>query len=392
MLLNFDELFGDDYSQDIPKSIIDTLSEKLPENLTYKKISEEACIVCNDNEETNLTFNIKDIFEKLNLKSINEFEEYLYNSQEIVEINTDKVYIDGKEVSVNDIIKEPFSQGVGNAKMFIKAPEPEPQIITLLCSEISKVMTFKRKPSKDINIIIVESIDKGPLILKYIIDSKKKRFKVNFKIDSSKAENIDQVIEALTFYKYFVSGELFLDKFRINEKGEDIEIEAAKESLKFWEKVKAISKKLAVEFKPVDPVRVVDFETVKKLYISLIENLAYKEFLNINSFILTSSIKEEIAKLLDKKNSSFIYIKSKEIEILNEKFNVWILEIWLEFEVNDVKEEVLGENYKYEIFITPKQDKGIVRIQKIFLLEEEAKSAFDSLKDNSLIQKAKLLK
>ncbi|MEC0091509.1 abortive infection system toxin AbiGii family protein [Paenibacillus macquariensis] len=373
MFANFRDAFKKDKQEiSVPKEILDYLNSKLPKNFKYAKGPEGAAILTTtNNREMQMEISVAPYNDEL--KTAEEIMEYAYRTQQEIPLENSSLTINGKKFDFTDLIKFPLT---ANQEMqeFIIAPEPFPPsfVITLQGGAIDKQVMVERKPYADMHKILYGSVQDEAFTVSYVLDELKGMMKFNFNINIDKAKSIKEIIESLTLYDAFQKGSAKISGYPFPEADKsDLDNKENLESLKFWNMVYELEKKLGVSFVPELPLSQDDAMWFSKLYRSLIDETPFKQYVKMDKF---SSPDAHLFKkaLEEDQRISINYIQKSELIIMAVSLTIFqAIGIF-----NFVLKEVIDTQQKKsaDILIEPADDTGIYTSTRIFLNVDEAKT------------------
>ncbi|HFK1738563.1 TPA: abortive infection system toxin AbiGii family protein [Bacillus cereus] len=386
MFANFKKAFKRDESnnKNIPQAILDAMSDNLPDGLVYAQIDKEYCKVVP--EKGDITFK----FDKLKIKvpkhikltTIDELSEFLYRTQQELVTNTDSVTVNGAEIKMSDYIKSPYKEVDPDSYKFTITPksfgDPVPLKIEYAGAGIKKEFLIARQPLADMNKSLYKSTNSDVLELKFTIDEEQQNLKFNVNLDIKKAVTVLEIIEAFKVYIAFIDGEIKIDGIQLNSVPNEKEKVAASAALGYWEIVQTVSEKLKVQFKPNEGDDDKNAEWVAKLYRSFVENKSYKQRSGTATFVTESKGDWVGKELLDKGPIALQYTLSEEVNVYGANIQLYSAIALLNCKVQSVipVEDHAG---KYEIKVTPANDKEIYKAARHFSTEEEFNKVFKDM-------------
>jgi len=385
MFSNFKKAFKDDESNTkVPDAVIEALSDHLPDGFTYTQIYNEVIGVVPTTGQLNMKVNIS---YPLDFKpaSTQELAEYLYRSQQELEVPTNSVEINGHKFTHEELISFPFSENMMSkeGKLVIKpAPFPDPFPVYIEYKEkenIKKYFQMKRQPYPDMEKSMFKSIDSGPLTLSYIMDEKNNDLNLTVNVNIDQANKPLEVVEAFKIYHGFIQGKIKFNGADLNavpNKSEDSE--SIKEIINFWEKVDLIGSKIDKNFKPKENISLNDVIWIEKLYKSFIEDQPYKEYFKINK-LTTEIIDIDKTEVINNEGFALQFSNFEEIKLFDVNLSLFNLVALFNLKVIDIIEK----NEKYEFIIEPITNKGVYRSIQHFINEKEA----NKYKASEILQK-----
>ncbi|AKG36437.1 abortive infection system toxin AbiGii family protein [Paenibacillus durus] len=389
MFASFNNAFKrKDHDIKVPKEIISYLSEQLPENFQYTRASHGAVILMpQDITDMNIAIKIK--YPNEEIKTSADLLEYLYRTQQEVPIQGEEIIINGIEFKVSDLIKFPLStQNLLNSE-FILSPEPfqPPFAIQIEGGGIAKEIIVQRKPLADMNKSLFESVDAGAFTISYIINEKESSLKLTFNINLEKAKTIKEIIESLILFDAGQKGKIKLFGNELPAAPPEVTDKGINETIKFWEKVIELEKRLGVTFSPNIPVSFEDARWFEKLYRSFIKERPYKEYIKLSNFTVTDV--EMFEKVKDKERSelSISFINEFKLVLMGTELSLYEAAAFFNMAIKDTIPKDDKSN-KFDVFVEPFNSEGIYQSTKLF---DNLASAQDYQSSFRELQKAELL-
>ncbi|PYF07221.1 abortive infection system toxin AbiGii family protein [Ureibacillus chungkukjangi] len=384
MFINFDKVFfNENNSNQVPKEVIEALTDKLPNGFKYETL-EGGALVLNPTTQGikigGLKIDYTDpIFEDFVPKDNAEALEYLYRAQRNLQIklnDEDGLFINDKFFSMSDVIKLPLVESIKGEHQISIIPEPfqPPFELKLETEDINEKFMVQRMPLADMNKLKFESIDEGSFKISYIIDEKKKTFNFNFKIQFDKIISTLDMLNALKLYYGCLTNNFIINGHEINNnRFNEEEAKSVSKNIEIWKKILSLESKLNVNFIPEIGLDKEDVIIIEKLYRSLIENMPYKEFITLNNFSMNrvGSI-EKLHEVLGKEGIMFSLTNEVEINLLGIQLKLYQLAYLFDLIVIDLEEE--NDNIKL-ITVAPKGKKTYQSVK--FYLNESEIEIFD---------------
>lgn len=337
MFIDFDKVFFNRNNSDqVPKEVIDALTNQLPEGFEYGLLENGAVALTPLTEDIQiggLTFNLNDpVFGEFVPKNTTEALEYLYRSQNKLTLNladNEGVYINNQFFKMSDVIKFPLGEVTTGNHLITITPHPfkPPFELKLETKDITELFMVQRVPYADMNKLKFESINDGSFKISYIIDVKKERFNFNFKIQFDNVVSSLDMLHALKLYYGCLTGDFKLHghKMKYNDYNEE-EAKSVLQNIELWEKILLIEEKLDVKFTPDIGLDKDDEIITEKIYRSLIENKPFKEFVTINDFTMSKAEDSStMNNILGKEEISFSLTNEVHISLLGVNINLYML-------------------------------------------------------------------
>jgi len=392
MFIDFDKaFFNENGSSQVPKEVIEVLTERLPKGFTYEILKDGVLVLKPTTEGLRideLKIDTTDpVFEGFVPKDITEAMEYLYRSQRSLKIklsDEDGLSINGEFFSMNEVIMHPLVESIEGKHEISIIPQPfEPPFeLELETEDTTKKFMVQRSPLADMNKVKFESIDEGSFKISYIIDEKKKNFKFNFKIQFDKIISTLDMLNALKLYYGCLTNNFKINGHKLNNnKFNEEEAQSVLKNIDLWKKIEILEGKLNVKFNPDIRLDQEDVLIIEKLYRSFIENKPYKEFISLNDFSMNKvDSKEQLQEVLGKEGIIFNLTNTVEINILGAQLKLYMLTYLFDLIVSDFEEE--NDVIKL-LTVTPK-DKKTYQSVKFYLNKSEMEIYNEAIKEEFL--------
>lgn len=379
MFINFEKaFFNENNSNQVPKEVIQVLTDKLPEGFTYD-ILENGVLALKPTTEgikiDGLKIDTTDpVFEGFVPKDITEAVEYLYRSQKSLKIklnDEDELLINGEPFNMSKVIMHPLVENIKGKHEILIMPAPfEPPFELELETEgTTQKFTVQRSPLADMYKMKFESIDDGSFKISYIIDEKRKSFKFNFKIQFDKIISTLDMLNALKLYYGCLTNNFKINGHKLNtKKFNKEEAQSVLKNIAIWGKIEELERELNVKFNPDIGLEQEDVLIIEKLYRSFIENKAFKEFISLNDFSMNKvESNEQLQEILGKEGIVFNLTNNVEINILGAKLKLYMLTYLFDLIVSNFEEE----NDTIKLLTIPSKNKKIYQSIKFYLNETE---------------------
>ena len=397
MFTNFKKAFKQEKETmyKIPKIILENLNNILPEGFEYSQVDNDMCTITSKDKKVNIKASLK-LKNIEGITTTKEAIEYLYRTQQEVEIISKHIELNGIKFDINELIKMPLSNRKFddlNGKLILK-PHAFPKPFKLMVGYGDKniEMLFQRQPYADLHKSLFESIERKSLLISYIVDEISGSMTINISINIGEAESSEEIVEISKIYKCFMSGDGRIANIELNRGFDNITEEDGLDSLiEFWNKVDLISKKLGILFNTQSDILKKDVNLVERLYRCLIEDKPYKEIGALE--YLTVKCSEELDKniFLNKDGIVLQFLESKTYELLEREIELSKLIIWCNIMVKDA-ELVDKKNLEYKFIINTDFDEKMFRVIKYFKNKEDAEKYRESLSGNIIdLEKVELI-
>lgn len=387
MFSNFEDAFFNDNEgfNDVPKEVIDSLNEKLPEGFEYIDAGEGKCrLIPKFIGEMKLELKMpNDLMEKYNITSWNKLIEYSYRNQTPILVSESGQYpikINGVSFKFEDVVKFPFDNFT-TSKISLN-PEPFlPFEINIEDKEIKSSIKVQRQPYDDMNKSLFKNIDNNVLEFTYILDETNQSINFNVQINIDKTNNVEEIVKGLKLYYSCIKGSLKFAGF--NLPSTDNGKEGIKETIDFWRKVLEIEKNSGIKFNVSSDVTMGDAMDIEKLYKSLVEKKFYKEYGKLSNIITENAgeLDQEYKDSIIKAPGLMLeFIESSEFTLWETAFTTYDCVRLSDIKVKDI---ILKskENQEYEFILQPNTQPKPSRFVRHFLKEKEAYEYKTNIKD-----------
>lgn len=259
MFVNFNKAFkkGKEEMYPIPDIILENLNHNLLDGFEYVQIANDMCVINPKDKNIKIKgrFKIENIEINADIKSAQELMEYLYRTQQKIEVNSNFIEINGVQFNIDEIVKMPLSHKTindVNGRLILKPPKfPKPFKLRIGYGDKNTEMFFQRQPYPDLHKSLFKSIDKKSLVISYIVDEINRDMTVKVSINIGDVESVEEIVKIAKIYKCFMNGKGRISNIKLN-KGFDnpIEKDGLDSMIEFWNEVYLISKELGIKFNP----------------------------------------------------------------------------------------------------------------------------------------------
>ncbi|WP_246503548.1 abortive infection system toxin AbiGii family protein [Clostridium polyendosporum] len=388
MFSNFQKAFlkKSEINELIPKEIVKSLGEKLPEGFEYKCIGHDTCGIAPTSLQLNIGMSIEipdDLFKEFKPSTMHELMEFIYRTQRQLKVVPDEegcILLNGIKFKIEDMIKFPLEDKIMVGTELYIRPEPfqPPFKVRIEGEGITKHISFQRQPYADMHKSYFKNVDDSVLQISYILDEKNNTIKFIFNIDIEKSKNAKEIIEGLKLYQSCLKGEvkiagINLAKFIDEDK-------AIEKTIEFWNRICQLERKLDVEFLLDFPIKIDDITWIEKLYRSFVEEKPYKQYVNVDKITIRKIDKYNKEELTTSSDLMFYFVQNSELEIWGVKINMYDGVGLFGFKVSDI---VLTnkEMAEYELLLKSTTDSGIYQSIRHFAKKEEAEKYKSCIKD-----------
>ncbi|WP_288586021.1 MULTISPECIES: abortive infection system toxin AbiGii family protein [Lysinibacillus] len=370
MFADFNKAFFKDNEKEtkIPKEVLITLSENLPDGFEYTELEDGLVGIVpqkTDIEIGGIKFNLKDkVFKEFTPANSDEAKEFLYRTQRKYEINLtdeDSITINGTSFVIGEIIEKPFKEITKKTHKLSIKPQPfrPPFEVYLEGNGVKKNFLVERQPYADMNKSLFKSNNDENFEISYLLDEKELQLQFNFRLNIDNAIDVWEAIEGLKLYHSCITGNIKLNGEEIsNIKTNHSDEITVIETIKFWEKVLNIQDVLNVKFSPKSKLEMEDVEIIEQLYRTLIEKKPFKEFIKINEMTFKGIKEMNIEDLLELEGLSFSFQQTSELEVLGAKIELFSLVSIFDFRVENFK-PLREDEQSYILFLEPIEGKKI---------------------------------
>ncbi|SFC41882.1 abortive infection system toxin AbiGii family protein [Clostridium uliginosum] len=377
MFANFKKAFKqeEETMYKIPEIILENLNDKLSDRFEYIQVGNDMCTIMSKEKEVEIKAKLK-LKNMEGIKNTGEAIEYLYRTQQEVEIAGKSIELDGVKFDINELIKMPLRNknfNDLNGKLILK-PHPFPKPFKLMVGYGDKniEMLFQRQPYADLHKILFKSIDRKSLVISYIVDEVIGNMIINVSIHIGEAESVEEIVEISRIYKCFMSGEGRIADINLNRGFDNITEKDGLDSLiEFWNKVDLISKELGILFNPKRDILKKDVNLVERLYRCFVKDKPYKEIVDLENLTVKCSTELDKKQFINKDGLVLEIVDPKTYELLEEKFDIYTVTTWCNVMVKDA-ELVDKKNWEYKFIMDTDSDKKIFRVIKYFKNKEDA--------------------
>ncbi|PHD96624.1 abortive infection system toxin AbiGii family protein [Bacillus toyonensis] len=387
MFANFNKAILNNNQKDtkIPKEVLGSLNDSLPNDLVYVEVEDGKGVVgltsnSSAMEFGGLSFDLNnDVFAEFKPSNVNEVLEFLYRTQRKYTISKDAneyITINGIKFKIDEVIKDPFKEKeIGKYDITIyPQPFPEPFKLSFEGKGVKKDITFKRQPFADMHKILLKNIDNETFNISCVLDERDKHLKFNFSLNLENTKTVEETIEALNLYYAFVSGDIKLNGAELNKYTiKQAEKTSVLETIKFWEKVLEIQGKLRVTFIPKSQLEIEDIVLIERLYRTLIEEKPYKEYINISELTLTGT--DGVGDLLGHSGLSMSFHHHDNVKVFGVDLDLYSIISYFDFKVTDIKSSEIDKDgvSKCILLVEPAEGRRTYQSSIHFSTEQELK-------------------
>lgn len=383
MIGKFKDAFKQKKPNAIPDPIIKALSNDLPNGFKYVPINEDTLIIEPDQIEK-LTISIPNLIELLpedvNVKTSTEFAQFLYNAQEEIEIENDKLIINNQEFSLNQIVLHPL-KNLNLKNTLIMKPQPFDKPIKILLSSdeenIHYNILLNRIPYRSVYTQKFEVIGIKNIEITFYFNLQDSSMSMNLNYSLGQDATVEDLLNNLKILRAFknntikFNGDIFGGTFPTIEE-EIIDLDAA---ITLWSKIHELEKAFNVKFDPKSNVDNDDYYWITKLYSSIHHKLGTKKYIKISEFILTMDRLMNATDLdnLKKPDTLLSFNQTIKLNLLGADLIIHVVTAWYDYIITDITlDNAKDENSNYIIHLESKSNKGLIEFTTYFSNEDAA--------------------
>lgn len=394
-------------SIEISNSVISALSDDLPGDITYKKTDSEFLIVnpeffLGNPKESQFKFNLpapdrnNAIFKEFFPGNVMELSRFLYNTQQSYEVEISgeesSIKLDEGEIPFDKLIISPYSMEKSKYKIKIepeKFPDPFPVVFDF--NGMEETFQMQRMPLADIRKQRYESINVPFYKISYDLIEKDGKYKLvmSYSFDLSDTNDVEDYVKAYKMFYACISSAVKFNgtSFQIKIPNFNGDKESVEVILKFWEKVTELEKLLGIKFKVKNDVSFEESLAIEELYISLISNKPFKNYVKIEELTLKPvSDKDEIFDLVGEEKSVLSFKQKEKVEIFCSEIEVLMIICFYNMKIEDI----ISTEEDTKLIITDVVGEKMFRTKKYYL--ESDRENFEKQIDYDLFYKAEELK
>lgn len=283
----------------VPKEIIELLDDKAPVGFKYQDIGSgrlvlkpsadiERIVGVIKGTRKNNNFKIVSPADVSGINTLQDVAMFVKNTQQAIVLKNVELLIGNDTKSAQKIFVNTKGKEENIIKIDITSPV-EKEIILSGYNEKIKVKIIQKK-SPIWTEAVFESADDMPLKIILRHDEKLNKFglKVSLKIEGE--FTVNDIVKYMKLYYAFGKQKIHFNgidlsyaKYGDNEKKE-ANIEFIKNSIKWWEKIRELEKKMQVQFRLQMPLQRNCINLLKELYIGIVKKYMYKERINLSNF------------------------------------------------------------------------------------------------------------
>lgn len=355
----------------------DVLSET---NLKYVYDKEKDVLNLAQGKEVLFKFKKKINFPE-DVKSSDDIDQFLFNSQTVISLDYDKsvAVIEDVEIPLEDLFLN-LSGESGQFEYVISPSNFDKKDI------IKRTLQFDNN-QKDIDLVRVANSESAytkkyeynshPLkITVYLTKSNEISISVSTQFDGDTI--LELLLESLNIQIAFLKKDLHINGVPLykmdsdNKSGNEEKLIRMNESFNFWKNVSRLQEKLNLQFNIKFPLDDETMQTLEKLIISFVFEKVYRETYKINTINLKFKNIEEMHNNIEEikinDSSAVHWRESHEICILGVTTNIYQYFGVSNFHVNSIKTD--DETISVKLIIKEKNDEKMVVVSK-FMLENE---------------------
>lgn len=396
MFSNFAKTFKKNENDiEIPKEIIESLNNKLPNGLKYEYIKKG---VCGITPTSDMTFHIKPkLPDDFKGQSVEDLLEFMYRTQREIECSPDEdgfADINGFKLKMDDFVKFPLYEENFATNVFVIKPEPFKKFkISLEGNGIKRDVWIKRQPHPNMfKSFFKNDSDDDILKITYIIDEKNERIKYNFNIDIERSNSIKDILDTTKLFYALLKGEFKINGVELsayvkNKSFDKKENKAMKQTIRFWEKILEIENLVDTKFMPNFPITNADALLIEKLYRTLVEKKPYREYGTIDNITTSKNDSIEQQAIKGAPGIAFQFSKDEIMELFGREVSLHTIIGIFNIKVVDIKEDKDDSNRLQ--FIMEENDKKKSYISTLHFLDKsevDDKPILEILQNADIIQ------
>lgn len=283
----------------VPKEIIEVLDDKAPVGFKYQDIGSGRLVLKPSADIEKIVGVIKGTRKNDNFKivspadvnGINTLQDvamFVKNTQQAIVLKNVELLIGNDTKSAQKIFVNTKGKEENIIKIDITSPVEKEIILSGYNEKIEVKIIQKKSPIW--TEAVFESADDMPLKIILRHDEKLNKFglKVSLKIEGE--FTVSDIVKYMKLYYAFGKQKIHFNgidlsyaKYGDNEKKE-ANIEFIKNSIKWWEKIRELEKKMQVQFRLQMPLQRNCINLLKELYIGIVKKYMYKERINLSNF------------------------------------------------------------------------------------------------------------
>lgn len=374
----FDKTFKE--KKGISSSVIDSISEReLPCNFKYKEDENAKGLFIATPEDgiKTLFLNISKLeFDGEKFESEEELAEYLYRTQKEFEYTEDYLIINGEKIPRDKWFVDPLNKYNMNSSKVTIIPNKFPELTNMIfkdrISNKEYVFNIARMPTKEKDIILIESNNNNLIKIFYKVNEKTKDFTFKITVKTNNISTIEDVKYLADFYIAMFNENLELIGCGII-KGE-CKNEKIKEFFEFWNKVYELVRYTGIKFEFKDNVNVQESELIEKLYRCIILENNYKEFSEVQFFEMVNeeNRKKYYEDLFQNNFGAFSYKEYENVNILGKQVKINYIVVWFDLMFEKLEEKQEDDKFLYKIYVKSRKNKKMFKVERMFLDERSA--------------------
>lgn len=291
MFVDFNSVFKKKTQKEmpIPPSLLEHMSNSLPDGLKYEALSDGSCHIIAESGNVSISGLVfKPTPEQKSIIGDNytydDVMKFSYNSQQAICFESQTpgtIIINGNSVPAEKFVVKPFSPIEVKKSSFYIMPSafPAPFSVEVASPKYKRTLNIHRVANPSVDISKYESENNEPLVLTYYMNSSTKTVSLTASLKLNNARTIQDIVEAVSIYNAFIDGIASIAGTTMRRGVTNSEENKFnEESIVFWEKVMEIEKILDISFVP--PKNDIDYKTmclIEQLYQSLVHQKSTRE-------------------------------------------------------------------------------------------------------------------
>ena len=383
MLGSFKKTFrdGNKFVVPVPKAIIKSMADKLPEGFGYQEIKAGLCIITFPQDVTiegNVSINSasKDVLQQCH--TYEDYYRYATNLQQKLFIGPNDdgyLYIGGKPFTLEQMFVAPYETiQIVNGGVFVDVPKFDKTIDVVISIEQDKYLfSMKRVAYDSLDYCKFVNVN-YPMITMSLIGKQKAKtaedISISVSVDISKAKSVEEVCEGIRIYNGFAKRKAKMFGTMITKKS-FAESAFDEEVVGFWNSLKTLESVLGINFNiATNTIDASDVELIKKLMCSFIQKKAFIPREKISS--ISGDITDETSdKMFGDIGKPLVFQYEQDIEA--HLLGVCFKFVSLSF-LYDVKIEKIVEDegaHRFTAYFSSVEGKDYYQVSQFFLTESD---------------------
>lgn len=389
------------FTAKVPDAVLATAGRKLPDGFRYVYDHGGFCKIDCDGlmhispAKVNLPRIAKPVFAEHEKYSIEDLQQYAYNSQTQIELLPDEhgyYMVNGKQIKAEDFVAAPLTgEKLLDGKLCIVPPPfPEPSAIQVSGNGFSLSIMVQRQPMNSITEIKIASIENSPLSIAYYLDPVEQKMRLS--ILTSPTSSAKETLACKEIYNAFISGDGRINGVPIPIIDTDKAKAIPAETLRFWHRIVEVEEALGVTFDVSKEIDIQDIKMVDCLHRSVVAKAPFKRFHN-DLTLKGIGEKKDINKSADEtpigKEVMFEYTENLTVLLLGIELNLFAVTAVFDCTVSCIDIPQDCEVGEYRLQITHAEGKRMYSSTQFFAEKQEAQKTRDDPMHIEVFQHAK---